>query len=350
VTDRPSDFAALLAELGDRQDRAVERLTAAVAKVLSEAAHADAQARTERIAEMERTLLHAIDGAAGRAATADRAARHEDAESLRRELSALLGALQAGIVDRVEQASGAEAQALRSALSTGFNRVGDRVTEALRTEVTRLEVSLLERLPQAADGTAIDPREELLAALGQIGTQLTATLERGFESMRATLAETSHDSRAAADGITAIIGQGLEPLRGEVATTSERVAQRMGELRAAVAEAAATDRSLTEAQVEKLRVQIASSLGKLEDAYRGHVDALQAPIEKATAAVEAASMARALEATTIHDELAAGLAAFSSRIGELADSVAAVERAQAELRRLVGQLWGDEPADEEDRR
>jgi hypothetical protein len=318
-------------------------LVSAVAKVLSEAARAEAQAQADRIATMQQALLHAIDGAAARGATADRAARQRDAESVRTELATLLGALQSGIVDRLEQASGRDAQALRAALSSGFDRVGDRVAEALRTELTRLEVSLLERLPRAADGTVIDEREQLLATLEKIGAQLTATLDRSFAAMRTTLAETAHDGRAAADGVQAILGQGLEPLRAEVTAMTERVAQRMAELRTAVTEAAGTERSLTAAQVERLRVQIEASLGGLESAYRGHVDALQAPSDKATAAVEAASMARALEATTIHDEIAAGLAAVGDRVDQLARSLTEVEQAQADLRRLVGQLWGEEP-------
>jgi hypothetical protein len=314
VTD---DLATLIAELGARQDRAVERLTAAVAKVLSEASRADQQARAEQMAAMERVLLHAIDGAAARASAADRQARHDDAESLRSELAGTLGALQAGVIERVGHASSADAQALRRALSAGFDRVGERVTEALRTELTRLQVSLLERLPQAPDGTVIDPRQELLSELQRIGGELTSALERGFGSMRSTLAEAAHDGRAAADGVAAIVSK-----VADLSQTVERTAD--------------AERSLTDARVDKLRTELAVSLGALEQAYREPVEALQAPLHKATAAVEAASMARALEATTIHDEIAAGLTELAGRL----------EALEAELQRLVGlvgQLWGGEP-------
>jgi hypothetical protein len=302
----PPQATDLFGALSARQDAAVERLTQAVAKVMAEAARTDAAARAAQVESLEGVMARIVREAA----------------------------VQTGLVERAGQTSQADAEALRSALSTGFNRVGDRITEALRSEVTRLETALAPRA-EIADSVVSAVRDQLLAAVRELEQDTVSTLDSGFASMRATLAEVAHDGRSSFDAVVALGTKGLEPLRNDLMAVTEVVGAELTALRQVIETAAHKETGDEDERAERLRTELIVSLGALQEAVRSPVEALA---EAFGQSVQSLLDAMRAEATARE----ASFAAVAHQVDQLTASTKAIAGAQDELRRLVAQLWGGE--------
>ena len=371
----PRELADLFTVLAARQDAAVERLTHAVARVLAEASRADTATRAAQVDSIQTNVARIVQEAVTNGSRHEVEARRVDTESLRSDLARRLDAVQSGIVDRVGQSTAADSEALRSVLSSGFTRVGDRVTEALRSELTRLETALAPP-DEVADSVVSAVRDELLAAVRQVAQDTSAVLEHGFTSLRTTLAEVAHDGRSAAEGVASLGPQGLGPMRADLRTATEQLSADMASVRGAIA-AAQSEADGSEERAERLRTELVVTMGALEESLRRPISSLRAPIEAlwgTTEAAAAAATAQAQATAILQADLAKGLEALQTSIArsvaELAEAsrteavarqagFAAVQRqvddltaatrsiadAQTELRRVVAQLWGgDEPS------
>jgi hypothetical protein len=321
----PPPGTDLFSALAARQDASVEKLTHAVAKVLAEAARADTVTRAAQVDSIEAAMSRIVQQTAAASTRRELDARRSDAESIRSELTKLLGTVQRDVVERLGTASAADAEALRSSLSSGFSRVGDRVTEALRSEVMRLETALAPH-GEVADKVVSALRDELLAALREAAAESTDALDSGFAAMRSTLAEVAHDGRSAAEGVV--------PLRTDLLAMTEAMGTELAALRTAVETAAKRDAGQDEERAERLRTELIVTLGALQESLRSPVETLAASLGESVQSLVDATRAEAAARGEAFE-------AMQRQVDELAVSTKAIAGAQDELRRLVAQLWGE---------
>lgn len=272
----------LLDAVTDRLDDGLDRLVAAIARVLADGARSDAALRSAEV------------------------------DALRAELIAEIG-----------RASAADAEALRSALADGFARVEQRMAVAIRAEVARV----------GGIASAPSPGRE-----GEVGEGGEAPAPAPTQVDPASLLPVRQDLGTLSQQLNGVAQHLAQELAAVRAVVADQLPADLAGLSATVAASVAAGRQEVEDRAERLRTELVVSLGALEEAVRTPVESLRGPVHALLAPVEA------LRAPVdgLAAGQAAGFAALRREVADLAGAVAAIAAAQAELRSLVAGLWGIE--------
>jgi hypothetical protein len=252
-----------------------------------------------------RASLGAVELAGSAAADGVAALRAEGGEGLRAtlksDLEALMAQLGLGLASSMELAGGRSAEAVQEELLAFRRSVGEALQHETRAQETALQVV----------------SDELQATVASLDRKLTATLDLGARNER----------------------ERIDALRSEVASA-------VGELRTALAE---LQREATGGpDLCQLRDELGGTFNSLErslaEALQSDTDAQeqQQRVLRDELADALASVAQ-LVVDTARSEAQARAAAFDAagqRIDQLARATAAVVGAQAELRNMLVQLWG----------
>jgi hypothetical protein len=304
----------------------VNALRVAVQTSVGEANRGDAEAlaqlRTELRSAIERTTndtvaalrsdvaglrasLGAVELAGAAAADGVAALRAEGGtglrETLKGDLEALLAQLGVGLVAAMEQAGGRGAEAVQEELLAFRRSIGEALQKETRARETALQVV----------------SDELQTTVASLDRKLTTTLEEGAQTERERIEGLRRDVETAIDELRATVreaqsqtagGGALEQLRKELGST-------FSSLERSLADVLQSDADAQDQQQRALRDELADALASV------------AQLVVDTARSEAQARATAFDSA-------------GQRIDQLARATAAVVGAQAELRNMLVQLWG----------
>ncbi|MDQ2648041.1 MAG: hypothetical protein M3Z03_00640, partial [Actinomycetota bacterium] len=252
-----------------------------------------------------RTSLGAVELAGAAAADGVAALRAEGGEglrgTLRSDLESLMTQLGLGLASSMERTSGRSAEAVQEELLAFRRSIGEALQQETRARETALQVV----------------SDELQATVAGLDRKITATLDVGARTERERLDALREDVAAALDDLRTTLREGVADRGDDEALTALRDELRdsVRTLETTLGDALRGDTDAQRAQQRALRDELADALGSVAELV---VD---------TARSEAQSRAAAFDAA-------------GQRIDQLARATAAVVGAQAELRNMLMQLWG----------